>query len=200
MNKALLFLLLSISIAASAQQTKDNHQPFQKGTWLIGLQAATMKGYANSQNHDWVAKGFGGYFVAPKLLVGLAGTRFVEQAPLSYKATYYTVGPMVRYQLTRTRVSPFVVTSFQVGQAKAAGTLKIDDPSGPKLLALSSISSRVYSRSFGAGLSVIVLPALHVDVALNWQDIVDTPNLNLDYGYGRYQLQVGLSYQIGSKR
>lgn len=195
MKKIIAVLLLSTSVCAQAQ-------PFQKGTWLVGLQGAYQLKHDQFFKHSVLLKVQGGYFIANKLLIGLSGTRSQQKAPESFKSTIYTLGPTVRYQLTQTRFSPYLMTSFQLGQSRASGDLLLELPNGDVInySAWQSSPYRMYSRSLGVGLLVSIVSGLKLEGSLIWQDFVERPNLNLNLRDDtNYQAQVGLTYQFGNR-
>ncbi|GAB4034675.1 hypothetical protein [Spirosoma gilvum] len=200
MKKLLLVGLMTLSIQAFAQNTQGVNRLFQKRTWLVGLQTAFAKGNLNTRNttkNDLIFQAFGGYFVVDKLLIGLSGTYMQQQQPLSFQIITPTLGPIVRYQFTQTRVSPYLTASFQIGRGYTSGILQVDGPNGTKITPTYTTGFPTYTRSFGAGLSISAVSRFRVDAALHWQDMVDTPNVR--FGYGSYQAQAGITYQIGGK-
>lgn len=193
MKKILSVLLVSLTCCAQAQT-------FQKGTWLVGLQSAYRLQSDDYFKHGALLKAYGGYFISNKLLVGLTGTRAQYKAPISLESTTYTVGPILRYQLTQTRVSPYLMTSFQIGQRESSGDWQFDAPNvGIVNIPVQDRRLR-YSRSLGIGLLVSVVPGLKLEGSLIWQDFEDTPNQRLILrDKTNYQVQVGATYQFGNR-
>jgi hypothetical protein len=193
MKNILSVLLVSVTCCAQAQN-------FQKGTWLIGLQSAYRLQSDDFFKHGAFVKAYGGYFISNKLLVGLTGTRSLQRAPISFKSTTYTVGPLLRYQLTQTRVSPYLMTSFQIGQRKSSGDWQFDNPNVGVINYSVQDRSLRYSRSLGMGLLISVVSGLKLEGSLIWQDFEGAPNLKLNLkDKTNYQVQVGATYQFGNR-
>lgn len=204
MKNALLLFLFCYSACTMAQ---ENHQPYNtvvdnrpyaKGTWLVGLQAGYSKG--NLMTNYLITHMQGGYFVADKLLIGVNTTQSWEWYKSAYDNTL-SIGPMVRYQFTRTRISPFLVASYQVGSRRSGSSeIQGTNPTGttPVIAILSpNFPKTVHSRSFGAGVSVGITPALKLDALINWQDKAYNASDGLYLYRGVYQPQIGLTYLLG---
>ncbi len=211
MKKALLFSLVCFLGHAQAQEivqhklARDYAQSYAKGSWLIGLQAGYSKGLLLENNLS--TQLYSGYFVTNKLLLGLSGSASQEGFK-RVKELAFSIGPTVRFQLTRTRFSPFLAASYQFGQLIATGaesqeTTEIINGqtvvvSGFRIQS-SGMPQRMFSRSFAAGLSMGITPLLHVDLVLNWQDKVHNVDDGIYLSRGLYQPQVGINYRLGSK-
>lgn len=215
MRKYLLFLLLCTASFTKAQERTQSHtspthlQGYTQGNWLIGLQAGYSKGLLLDRN--LTTQAYGGYFVANNVLVGLSAVGSQEWHN-SIRDRSYFIGPMVRCQLTRTRFSPFLVASYQIGQRTLLGvesqtiTQVVSTSSGPVTVTSGSTirgsgrPERLYSRSFGAGLSISLTALLRVDIALDWQDRVDLIDSRIRLDDGLWQPRLGVNYSIINKQ
>ena len=218
MKISLLTLLLSLSWLTQAQVplqsgTHQNYPlAYQRGMWLVGLQA----GHSSAQliGKNLTAHVYGGYFVANKLLLGLQGTRIQEGLTLPVYDVSYLVGPMLRCQLTRTRISPFIMASCQIGQRTldqsepliATSTSVTVNSSGTHTSTSTSSfyivnpgTHLIYSRSASIGVSIGVITSLRIDVAVNWQDRVSDLGSKFPGYNGLYQAQFGINYLVGTK-
>jgi hypothetical protein len=204
MKKALLcFLLLSLlSIHAKAQQNTlaNNYQPFKTGTWLAGLQT----GYSNGLvfGHNLTANAYVGCFVASKLWVGLSSTWSLERLnDLQEKSI--ALGPMVRYQLTRSRFSPYVVAAYQLGNRFTSGQGYVDEHRGGFYIPPHASNRTKFYPSFGAGMSVRISPSIRIDLGFSWSEPWDSFAEGIRDGVrlkeGLYQPRVGLTYAFSSK-
>lgn len=115
----LIIIFVCLSIRSSSAQTGTNHpyrNSFDKGNWQagarIGRQGGNLIGTRNTlQLHA-------GYYLIDKLVVGLS-TMWAREGSKSFTGPSVfqdiTAGPYLRYQFTRTRLSPFVDASYQIG-------------------------------------------------------------------------------------
>lgn len=191
--KTLYYLLLfSITSSLQAQSIKPvsekvDHSAFARKTWQIGLHSGYSPG-SDYQNRIGVQI-HGGRFIANKLLIGLGVAYNEEWEPeISIRQSTVSFGPLIRYQLTRSRVSPFIEATYQLGQSS---------------LKFGSVSRQLFgARHSGAvtpGLSVRVTPLLRIDVQYRMQ--YDLSNANQSYFTQRYikhiyQPQIGIVYLL----
>ncbi|MCX6214158.1 hypothetical protein [Spirosoma sp.] len=204
MKNALFLCLFTVSVGAMAQRLDHNDipKPYQQGTWLVGIQGGYSNG--NLMKNYLISHAQGGYFVADKLLIGLSSTQSWEWIRSAHD-NILAVGPMVRYQFTRTRISPFLTAAYQVGSRKSGSseiqaTILLPQPNGSTTtvtLLAPSFPKTVYSRSFGAGVTIGITPALKLDALISWQDKVYKADDGLYSYMGVYQPQLGLSYLLG---
>ncbi|GAB4052741.1 hypothetical protein [Spirosoma litoris] len=214
MKKILLLLLVCLSNYVRAQETPllkvpvNYSQPFARGSWLVGVQAGYSQGVWFGRN--LTVHPYGGYFVANKLLLGVTGT-ISQEGFDQVREMINSVGPMVRYQLTRTRISPFLTASCQIGQRTLSGsdsrTTTQTQVIGGQVITSTSGSyifgdgtpHLIYTRSMSAGLSMGVTRALRIDLALTSQDQAVSPGSKVDSYTILWQLQAGLNYKLGGR-
>jgi hypothetical protein len=218
MKITLLLLLVALSFAGQAQTVSQqgNKQasvnPFTRKSWQIGIQGGYSKAEFISRNST--IQLYGGYFVANKLLVGLSGTWVGEWTRNFLHENTLTIGPAIRYQLTQTRISPFLAASYQIGARTltianvtvnpAAVVTVVTTPTGSySTISGSNFSysssnkpTAIHSRSLTAGISIGVVSSMRVDVALNWHDNAFPAYPELKRGF--FQYQFGLNYQPGA--
>ncbi|QMW05222.1 hypothetical protein [Spirosoma foliorum] len=214
MRKVLLLLLVCVSGYVRAQETPrlktpvNYSQPFARGSGLIGLQAGYSQGVWFGRN--LTIHPYGGYFVANKLLLGVTGT-ISQEGFDRVREIINSVGPMIRYQITRTRLSPFLTASCQIGQRTLSGadsrtTTQTQVVGGQVITSTSGsyvfsdgIPHLIYTRSMGAGLSMGVSRALWIDLAVTSQDQAVSPGSKIDSYTILWQLQAGLNYKLGGR-
>jgi hypothetical protein len=116
----------------------------------------------------------GGYYIADRLLIGLASSYTRELAEPVLNKNVFSVGPLIRYQFISGRISPFTELSYQFGRRH---------------------TSLEQSLSFTPGLSIGLLAGLRLDLGYNFQYI--------NSGYfegGANQPQVGINYLFASRQ
>ncbi|RYC68609.1 hypothetical protein [Spirosoma sordidisoli] len=203
MKEALLLCLLGLCGSVQAQQPSKTGNAYTsayaKGSWSVGVHAGYSKGLILENNST--AQLYAGYFIANRLLLGLGASGSQEWFRLVRSQTY-TVGPMARYQLSRTRFSPFLTASYQFGGRSLSGsesqtmTSVVNTTGGPLVITGTAriggtgISRSVGIFSCGAGVSAGISSALRVDLALSYQQWLDQPLV---------QPQLGINYLIGKK-
>ncbi|RYC70075.1 hypothetical protein [Spirosoma sordidisoli] len=202
MKKYLLILLLCSSLFCQAQSKNQpkhdaNILPYSHGSWLVGSQVGYSNGLRPEQYLS--VQACGGYFIASNVWVGLVGT-WSREHQQGIQTEAWLTGPGVRYQFTRTRFSPFVVGSYQLGQLARCGpdpiTTTQTTPIGI-VVATSGLNTKprfIYSRSVAVGVTMKASSALGVDFALGWQDKVESGG-----SYNSWQPQIGLNYQLANK-
>ena len=176
----LVLLLLSGSKqTAYAQSTSPElvKKSFTRGQWQLGLKDGYGRGdllrnHNNFQVHT-------GYYLADKLLVGL-GANWSKEWEGDFKFNDFTVGPLARYQFTRTRVSPFIEASYQFGRRSTGSNSGISYP-----------SVSIKSAFITPGLSIGVASSLRVDISYGFQYLIN--GYTAVYG----QPQVGINYLFG---
>ncbi|GAB3955517.1 hypothetical protein GCM10028805_43290 [Spirosoma harenae] len=203
MRKLLLLYLICHGWFCQAQDAArlnlpiDPSLPFRRRAWLAGFQVGYSKGSYGHERYS-ATHLYGGYFVVNKLAIGLAASRGQESFGAAQDVAL-SVGPMIRYQFTRTRLSPFVVGSYQFGQATVSGLRSKVSPSGTT--AADDIQNRpIQSRYVGMGLSLRVIRACRLDVLLTWQDKPGATELGINGQYNLLQAQLGVNYLIDRKR
>ncbi|MVM34273.1 hypothetical protein GO755_29855 [Spirosoma sp. HMF4905] len=149
---------------------------FSKGSWQIGLK----DGYGSSPilGNRNTAQLTAGYYVANRLLIGLAGSYTRELSEYVINRNLVSLGPLVRYQFISGRISPYAELSYQLGR-RGTNTEQL--------------------VSFTPGLSIGLLAGLRLDLSYNFQ------YSHLDLGYNLFgeasrQPQIGISYLIKSRQ
>ena len=180
--KSLLILLVftCFSLISASAQTGANRpysNSFSKGSWQagtrVGRQGGNLIGTRNTlQLHA-------GYYLINKLAVGLS-TTWAREGPKSFTGPYafqdVTAGPYLRYQFTRTRLSPFIDASYQIGRRMAGE-------------GFTSGNQAVSTGYISPGISVGVTPFLRAEINYHFQWITN------GYRTGYIgQPQVGLTY------
>lgn len=182
-----LFLYLCLLSACCAKAQSGYYEPtaaetkqraFGQRSWQVGVQGGYSQGnllrnYASGQL-------YAGYFLADKFMIGLAGILTREWVD-DLDQQRIGIGPVVRYQATRSRVSPFLEVSYQIGRQS------INFGSAPG----RSVNT-VHSGSVTPGLSLRVLSSLRADLSYRFQR--DGRYMN------QFQPQVGLNYAVARKR
>ncbi|QIP12452.1 hypothetical protein G8759_07350 [Spirosoma aureum] len=218
MKTTLPLLLVALSFAGQAQpvsqqvNTQAGLNPFTRKSWQIGIQGGYSKAEFISRNST--IQLYGGYFVANKLSMGLSSTWVAEWTRNVLHENTLTMGPAIRYQLTQTRISPFLAASYQIGARTltianvtvnpAAVVTVITTPTGSySTISGSNFSytasnkpTAIHSRSLTAGISVGVVSSIRIDLAINWQGnaFPSYPEIKR----GLFQFQFGLNYQPGA--
>ena len=171
----------------STPWNEDEYQhTFTKGTWLLGARGTYGRGLLLSKHADIQVRG--GYFVLDQLVLGLNGEWFHDwnnDSFFSNKMNHWLAGPLVRYHLTSTRLSPFLEASYQMGlynyQSKVGGF----GPKGRRIW--------VSSWTLTPGLSARISQRLRADLVYNWQHIAYQASSR---SFQDRRLQVGLNYLI----
>ncbi|RIV18679.1 hypothetical protein DYU11_27300 [Fibrisoma montanum] len=193
-NVLYLCLLLPCCVNAQASSQQEPIRPafsqsFDRGNWQFTARGGYLRGilFRNRINAQLNA----GYFVADKLLLGVSGLYTREWFG---KAGYQTLGagPMVHWQITRTRVSPFVELSYQFERRTLTSPGVTRQEPGLQRSAL-----------FMPGLSIGLSPALRAELSYGFQYNVRT--LSDGFSSRRYKgyyihPQFGLSYTVARKR
>jgi hypothetical protein len=202
--KTVLFLCVILFPAFGQAQrvaqaeTQRLSKPFARKTWQIGIQIGYSK--ATFLAHNLSNQLHGGYFITDKLMLGLAAGQSLEWSQKNIVTNTISVGPAVRYHLTRTRFSPFIAGSYRFGQYTYSGeTTSIHSGSSGIQTYSSRSTLNIHARALTAGLSIGLSSALRADIALNWQNVV---NPNREYavsGNSLLQAQVGVNYSFGTR-
>ena len=113
-------LLGLITQIGFAQQVSSSYwkTAFKKGTEQITLSYGYGSGYL-VQNRS-VTKLQAGYYVANRLLVGVGSSLAREWLGEAHTEGQFSVGPLVRYQITSSRLSPFAEVTYQFGRPTPA--------------------------------------------------------------------------------
>ncbi|QHV99407.1 hypothetical protein [Spirosoma endbachense] len=187
MKALLLLVLINTLVGANtpvvyAQQTSSVSPPlpFRKGSWQVGLK----DGYGGSPllGHRNTVYLQAGYYIANRLLIGFGGS-YGREVPDIDQAIGLSIqdkgivalGPLIRYQLSSGRLSPYTELSYQYGRH----------------------NTRVEkSLSFTPGLSVGLLAGLRIDLSYSFQFIGSGGGFP-DGPTG--QPQVGITYLFQSR-
>ncbi|UFH52816.1 hypothetical protein [Spirosoma sp. KNUC1025] len=197
MRKTLLVYLVCHCWLCQAQNQPqlstpfNSPKPFNRKDWLFGFQVGYSK---NSYLHERYSatQAYGGYFVANKLALGLSASWSRESFIAAHDATF-SVGPLLRYQFTRSRVSPFIVGAYQWGQATVSST-------NTKTFPMAENQRSIQSGYAGLGTSIRVVAEWRVDLLLTWQDKPAAPESGIQGRYHLLQAQIGANYLINRKR
>jgi hypothetical protein len=110
------FLLVAFPQLVRAQtpglRTKGN--AFSKGT----TQFTATYGYGQGElvKNRSVSQIQAGYYVADRLMIGLTGSLMKEWLGEIRSNNRFSGGPLIRYQFTGSRLSPFVALAYQLGK------------------------------------------------------------------------------------
>ncbi|GAB3889411.1 hypothetical protein [Spirosoma agri] len=183
---------------AQKEETQLSAKPFARKTWQIGIQSGYSKATFLARNLS--NQLHGGYFIADKLMLGLSAGQSLEWSQKNIVTNTISVGPALRYHLTRTRLSPFIAGSYRFGQYTYSGeNASVSSGSSGTRIYSGHSTLNIHARSLTAGLSVGLSSALRADIALNWQDVI---NPNREYavsGNSLLQAQVGVNYSFGTR-
>ncbi|OIN55937.1 hypothetical protein [Arsenicibacter rosenii] len=177
---AIAFLTLVSFMNVAAQERRVAVRPFgyPKGSWMIGVQGTRTPDQLLGNNTAVHLRG--GYFVADQLLLGINTTwRMLAADPIRLYS--YVAGPQLRFQLTQTRISPYILASWQFGFKQDNGEQKVTittyNPSTTPPSSSTSVltyralggTKAIHSPTLGAGVTIGITPALRADLALTWQ-------------------------------
>ena len=205
MQKALFCWLLWLPNLLQAQVISqpiltNYSQSVSRGTWLVGLQAGYSKGILLGNN--LTTQAYGGVFVANKVLAGLAAN-WNQEGFRAIQDVSYSIGPMIRYHLTHSRLSPFIVASYQFGRHTVTGSVLGQTTVNGQIVMTSAISIsgtgqpvNMYVRLLGAGVSWSLSSTLRIEAVLNWQDKVTDAGSDIHFDRGLFQPQVGINYLL----
>ncbi|GAB3699905.1 hypothetical protein GCM10027592_26390 [Spirosoma flavus] len=110
-----LFVLLPLQIIA--QQVIDSGNPrtaFRKGTEQITITYGYSRG--SLVNNRSVTQIQAGYYVANRIMIGLAGSLMKEWLGELSSKNMFSGGPLIKYQFTASRLSPFATLAYQFGK------------------------------------------------------------------------------------
>lgn len=181
-----LLYFACLSITSLCAQTSPNRNSFSKGSWQVGLRDGRTGG--NLIGNRNTLQLHSGYFIANQLAVGLSGT-WGREGTGSFAYHDVTVGPYLRYQLTATRVSPFVDLSYQFGRRLASEGSASIFGSG-----FTFADPTVQSAQISPGVSLGIAYLLRAELNYHFQWITN--------GFGTEyigQPQVGLTYLLVTK-
>lgn len=110
-----IFLLTTIPLQLIAQQPTLNSTDiaFRKGSQQLTISYGYGQG--NLVENRSVTQIQAGYYVANRLLVGVAGSMMREWIGEFHTDNRFSAGPLVRYQFTSSRLSPFAQLAYQLG-------------------------------------------------------------------------------------
>ncbi len=203
MRKIALLCLLGHSLLCQAQNEDppsrafDNPLAFSRKAWLAGVQVGYSKGSFGQERYA-ATHVYGGYFVANKVVVGLAATWGQESLGTAQDVAL-SAGPMIRYQFTRSRFSPFIVGSYQFGKATISGVSLRS--TAPGMVTRADRRDRsIQSGYVGLGMSIRVIAAYRLDLLLTWQDKPGASELGMNGRYNLLQGQIGVNYVLHRNR
>ena len=118
----LIFLSVTIPQQLIAQQVTSSNTStaFSKGSQQ--LTASYGYGQGNLAKNRSVTQIQAGYYVANRLLIGVVGSMMREWIGEFHTDNKFSVGPLVRYQFTSSRLSPFAQLAYQLGNPTVAPT------------------------------------------------------------------------------
>lgn len=168
-------------------------ETFPAGHWQINLNDGLGKGselsrFVNSREvykHN-ILQAQAGYYVVNRLLLGVGFTWSSEWSPQRADAESFTdfmKGPLLRYQFTNSKVSPFLAASYQFGTRST----------GPRSL-LDYAGSSVHSTLLSGGINIGLTSRLRVDASYGVQ-FKTFINQSIIHHYP----QIGINYVFGSK-
>lgn len=174
---------------------------YPKGSWMMGVQGSRTPDNLLGRNTAIHLQG--GYFVSDKLLLGLNATWRTKTAD-PVRLYSYMAGPQLRFQLTQTRVSPYIAASWQFGFKRDNGeqttvVTVYNTTTTPPTTVTAVMTYRpvegtkaIHSPMLGIGATIGIVPALRAEIAINWQK---------DFYYGArlfdstpLQPHIGLNY------
>ncbi len=161
MKTTTLLLLLLCSCHAIAQTTdpKTATRNLQKRTRAAGIY--TTYGSSALIGNQLGINGYGGYFIANKLLLGLNGEYATDwSSTVEGHVSSWLTGPFIRYYLTASRVSPFVEANYQFGQFMI---------STPYNMGPASNRHSANSLSLTGGLGIRLTQAFRLELAYKYQ-------------------------------
>ena len=184
MKSALYVYLVSLLLwgtrqVAYAQFTSPEplKKSFTRSQWQIGLKDGYGRGDLLRNHTDFQAHM--GYYLVNKLLVGI-GASWSKEWEGGFKFNDFTAGPLARYQFTRTRFSPFIQASYQLGERSTGRNSGISYPSVSTQFAFIT-----------PGLSIGVASSLRIDISYGFQYLIN--GYTTVYG----QPQFGINYLFG---
>lgn len=186
----MILCLMTNTIVYSQTETKKKEK-FSAGQWQIGLKDGIGKGnelarFVNSQKayrHN-ILQAQAGCFIVKRLLVGIGFTwsrEWSTQRPEQENFTDFMKGPLLRYQFTRTSVSPFLEVSYQFGK-RSTGARSVLDYVG------SSVRSTLLSG--GVNVSLTAHLRLEASYGIQFKTFIDQsimhhyPQLGVNYAFG----------------
>lgn len=183
MKTALLsFFSVLLIYQSSAQQVTPPLRPanFRKGSWQVGVRDGYQGGLLIGNRNT--LQGQAGYYLINQLAVGLSGT-WAREGVRTAAFHDLTVGPYARFQITPTRLSPFVDLSYQVGRRISGNETAFT---------FSSLS--LSSAQVSPGISVGVTPYLRAELSYhfqwlsvdNWSAYIGQPQLGVTYLLNRH--------------
>ncbi|QHV99406.1 porin family protein [Spirosoma endbachense] len=108
-----LFYIVLLVMPGNLLAQSSGLSPFSPGAWQIGLKSGYSPG--SSFPNRFSTQLQLGYFVGNRWSVGLE-TSWVREWRNSPVLTSVGVGPRVHYQLTNSKLSPYLAASYQVGK------------------------------------------------------------------------------------
>ncbi len=164
----------------SGFDTEERNATFRRGAWLGGLSGGGFPAGSAFGRHLYGLRV--GYFGLDRTMLGVKAHYLRVRLDDRLTGQWLTVGPLLRYQFTRSRVSPFVEVAYLWGKAWANFGGK------------GSINSLNYA-SFTPGLSIRLGPYLRFETAL---ELLSQERFGSRSGE-RY-FQFGLAYQFSNRR
>lgn len=165
-------------LARSGFDLAERQATFRTGTWLAGLTGSGFYRGSAFGRHLYGLRA--GYFALDRTLVGVKAHYLRSNS--DWGGEWLTAGPLLRYQFTRTRVSPFVELAYAWGRTWAGGR------------GAPGFDPHVQYASFAPGLNVRLGPYLRLETAL---ELLSRGSFGKRGGSSF--LQVGISHQVGKK-
>ena len=173
------------------QNEAKRKETFSAGHWQVNLKDGLGKGnelseFFNGQQvyrHN-ILQAQAGYYVVDGLLVGIGfswSREWSPDRPIQESFTDFMKGPLIRYQFTNSRVSPFLEASYQFGRRNTDLRTILD-----------FISSSAHSTLLNTGVSIGLTSFLRVDASygvqfktfVNQSFINTYPQVGVNYVFG----------------
>lgn len=165
-------------LARSGFDLDERKATFRAGTWLAGLTGSGFYRGSSFGRHLYGLRA--GYFALDRTLVGVKAHYL--RSNHDWGGEWLTAGPLLRYQFTRTRVSPFVELAYAWGRTWTG------------VRGAPNFDPRVQYASFAPGLNVRLGPYLRLETAL---ELLSRGNFG--WRRGSNFVQIGISHQFGTK-
>lgn len=190
---AVAFLCLMKNTIVYSQTGTNRKENFSAGQWQISLKDGIGKGnelsrFVNGQEvykHN-ILQAQAGCFIVNRLLVGIGFTWSREwsiRQPDQESFTDFMKGPLLRYQFTRTSVSPFLEVSYQFGK-RSTGARSV----------LDYVGYSVRSTLLNGGVNVSLTPHLRLEASYGIQF-----KTFIDQSIMHHYPQLGVNYAFGGK-
>lgn len=164
---------------------------FSAKYWQVSIKDGLSRGselykYFNGRedNKHNIFQAQASYYIVNRLSLGVGFTWSTEwslRRPQEVSFTDFMKGPLIRYQFTASKVSPFLEASYQFGRRNT----------GPRSL-LDYFSSSVHSTLISGGMSIGLTPHLRADASYGLQ-FKTFGGRSITHHYP----QIGISYVFG---